>query len=64
MTKNDILSNMTKARQLLDEIYYWTENSEDNNLKEVNRLMCWADSSIMDAEIEIAKYFGEYNEQD
>jgi hypothetical protein len=57
MTKNDILSNMTKARQLLDEIYYFTEDSEDDNLGEVKRLMSWADSCIMDAEFEVETYF-------
>jgi hypothetical protein len=59
MTKNDILSNMTKARQLLDEIYYWTEDSNDPIKVEIGRLMSWADTSIMDAEIEVNKLFGE-----
>ena len=59
MTKDDILSNMTKARQLLDEIYYWTEDSTDPIKVEIGRLMSWADSSIMDAEIEVSKLFGE-----
>ena len=59
MTKNDVLSNMKQARQLLDEIYYWVEGSENNNLKEIERLMSWADSSIMEAEIQVETYFGE-----
>lgn len=59
MTKTEALERMKQARQLLDDVYYWTELSENNNLKEINRLMCWADSSIMDAEQQVEIYFGE-----
>ena len=59
LNAKDVIARMTQARQLLDEIYYWAEKSDNDNLIEVTRLMSWSDSCIMDAEIEITKYFGE-----
>lgn len=59
MNKSEMLERMEQVRRLLDDIYYFTENSENNNLKEINRLMCWADSSIMEAEQQVETYFGE-----
>ena len=59
MTKTEALERMKQARKLLDDVYYWTELSENDNLKEINRLMTWADSSIMEAEQQIEIYFGE-----
>lgn len=59
MNKAEALERMKQARKLLDDVYYWTELSENNNLKEINRLMTWADSSIMEAEQQIEIYFGE-----
>jgi hypothetical protein len=55
MTKTEIIETIVKARKLLDPIYYATENSTDPILAEINRLMCWADSSLMDAEYEVEK---------
>lgn len=59
MNKAEALERMKQARKLLDDVYYWTELSENDNLKEINRLMSWADSSIMEAEQQIEIYFGE-----
>lgn len=59
MNKKDIMSRLEAARTLLDDVYYFTENSENDNLKEINRLMSWADSSIMEAEQQVEIHFGE-----
>lgn len=59
MNKSEMLEKMKQARNLLDDVYYFTENSENDNLKEINRLVSWADSSIMDAEQQVEIYFGE-----
>ena len=55
MTKSEMLEIVVKARKLLDPIYYATEEATDDISREINRLMCWADSSLMDAEYEIEK---------
>lgn len=55
MNKSEMLENIMKARKLLDPVYYATENSTDPILAEINRLMCWSDTCMMDAETEVNK---------
>lgn len=55
----EIMEFTTKARQLLDNVYYWAEGSDDPVVREIERLMTWADSSIMEAEQQIRIHFGE-----
>lgn len=55
MTKTEMLECLVNARKILDPVYYATEESTDPILAEINRLMCWADTCIMDAEYEVEK---------
>lgn len=64
MTKDEILSNITEARKLLDAVYYYAEAYNEENrtnaspqMLEIERLMSWCDSCAMDAEAEIKSHF-------
>lgn len=64
MTKDQMLANIQQARKLMDEVYYFAEAYNQAHqpdasvhMVEVERLMCWADCSAMDAESEIERFF-------
>lgn len=64
MTKDQMLANIKQARELMDEVYYFAETYNQQNrpnasthMLEIERLMSWADSSAMDAESEIERFF-------
>lgn len=55
----DIMAFTIQARQLLDNVYYWAEGSDDPVVREIERLMSHADSCIMEAEQQVRIHFGE-----
>lgn len=57
--KKDLLEFTIKARQLLDNVYYWAEGADDLNMKAIESLTSAADTCIREAEENIKRYFGE-----